>query len=114
MSPILVTFTSNSDSNFERSNISFKENKLDGVDLNSNSFFCCVRKKEGRTLRFSADSDSVTSPYFEYQEERDRQFLQLLTVTSVLLFAAASKQAQLCCVPQSPHSVQQCLILEFD
>ena len=36
VSPILVTLTSHSDSNFERSNISLKENKRDGVDLNSN------------------------------------------------------------------------------
>ena len=35
MSPILVTLTSRSDSDFERSNISLKENKPDGVDLNS-------------------------------------------------------------------------------
>ena len=33
VSPILVTLTSRSDSNFERSNISLKENKRDGVDL---------------------------------------------------------------------------------
>ena len=32
VSPILVTLTSHSDSNFEPSNISFKENKWDGVD----------------------------------------------------------------------------------
>ena len=32
MSPILVTLTSSSDSNFERSNISLEENKRDGVD----------------------------------------------------------------------------------
>ena len=37
MSPILVTLTSPSNSDFERSNISFKENKPDGVDLSSNS-----------------------------------------------------------------------------
>ena len=36
VSPILVTLTSHSDYDFERSNISFKENKPDGVDLNSN------------------------------------------------------------------------------
>ena len=55
MSPILVTLASQSDSNFERSNISFKENKPDGVDPNSNGFYYYVRKKEGRTLRSSAD-----------------------------------------------------------
>ena len=36
MSPILVTLTSHVDSDFEHSNISFKENKPDGVDMNSN------------------------------------------------------------------------------
>ena len=38
MSPILVTLTSRSDSDVECSNISFKKNTPDGVDLNSNSF----------------------------------------------------------------------------
>ena len=55
MSPILVTPTSHSDSNFERSNIGLKENELDRVDPNSNGFFYCVRKKKGRHLQFSAD-----------------------------------------------------------
>ena len=59
MSPILVKLTSYSDSNFERSNISFKENKPDGVDSNSNGFNYCVRKTEGRTLRFSVDCVEV-------------------------------------------------------
>ena len=35
MSRIMVTLTSRSDSDFECSNTSFSENKLDGVDLNS-------------------------------------------------------------------------------
>ena len=39
MSPILVTLTSRSDYNFERSNISLKGNKRDGVDLNSNGLY---------------------------------------------------------------------------
>ena len=55
VSPILVTLTSGSDSNFERSNIFFKENKWDGVDKNSNGLDYCVRKNEGKTLWFSAD-----------------------------------------------------------
>ena len=55
MSPILVKFTSRSDSNFERSNISLKEDKRDGVDSNSNGFGYCVRKNEGKILWFSAD-----------------------------------------------------------
>ena len=35
VSPIMVTLTSRSDYHFKRSNISLKESKLDGVDLNS-------------------------------------------------------------------------------
>ena len=52
MSPILVTLTPYSDSNFEGSNISFKENKPDGVDPNSNGFYCCVPKKAGKLYGF--------------------------------------------------------------
>ena len=55
MSPILVTFTSRSDSNIEQSNISLKENKRDGVDSNSNGFDYCIRQNEGKILWFSAD-----------------------------------------------------------
>ena len=55
MSPILVTLTSPSDSNFERSNINLKENKRDDIDSNSNSFDYCVRMSEGKILWFSAD-----------------------------------------------------------
>ena len=55
VSPILVTVTSRSDSIFEHSNISAKENKRDGVDLNSNGLDYCVRKNEGKILWFSAD-----------------------------------------------------------
>ena len=55
VSPILVTLTSRGDSNFERSNISLKENKPDGVDSNSNGFGYCVRKNEGKILWFSTD-----------------------------------------------------------
>ena len=36
VSPILVTLTSRSDSDFESSNVSLKENKPDGVNPNSN------------------------------------------------------------------------------
>ena len=60
VSPILVTFTSRSDSNFERSNISLKENKRNGVDSNSDGFDCCVRKNEGKILWFSADCNSIS------------------------------------------------------
>ena len=52
MSPILVTLTSRSDSDFERSNISLKENKPDGVDPNSNDIGYYVRKNEGKILWF--------------------------------------------------------------
>ena len=45
VSPILVTLTSRSDSDFEWSNISLKENKRDGVDSNSNGFDYCVKEK---------------------------------------------------------------------
>ena len=55
VSPILVTLTSRSDSNFERSNVSLKENKRDGVDSNSNGFGYCARKNEGKIIWFSAD-----------------------------------------------------------
>ena len=50
VSPILVTLTSRSDSNFERSNNSLKENKRDGVDSNSNGFDYCVRQNDGKIL----------------------------------------------------------------
>ena len=55
MSSILVTLTSRSSSNFERSNISLEENKPDGVDPNSNGLDCRVQKNEGKNLRFLAD-----------------------------------------------------------
>ena len=51
MSPVLVTLTSRSDSDFELLNISLKEStaKRHGVDLNSNGLdYCCVQKSEGR------------------------------------------------------------------
>ena len=44
----MVTLTSRSDSNFERSNISLKETKLDGVDSNSNGLDDCVQNNEGK------------------------------------------------------------------
>ena len=44
MSPILVTLTSRSDSNFDPSNITLKENKWDGVDQNSNGLDYYVQK----------------------------------------------------------------------
>ena len=52
VSPILVTLTSRSDSDFERSNISLKENNRDDVDLISNGLDHWVRKNEGKILWF--------------------------------------------------------------
>ena len=48
VSSILVTLTSRSDSNFERSIISLKETKPDGVDFNSNGLDYCVRNDGGK------------------------------------------------------------------
>ena len=64
VSPILVTLTSRSDSNFERSNISIKEHKRDGVDLNSNGLDYCVRKKERKIPWLSADCTGHRAEYF--------------------------------------------------
>ena len=55
VSPIPVTRFSPSDSNFERSSISLKETKPDGVDSNSNGLDYCVRNNEGKIRWFSAD-----------------------------------------------------------
>ena len=55
VSPILVTLTSRSDSDFESSNVSLKENKPDGVNPNSNDIDYYVRKNERKILWFSAD-----------------------------------------------------------
>ena len=46
---------SRSDSDFEISNVSLKENKPDGVNPNSNDIDYYVRKNEGKILSFSAD-----------------------------------------------------------
>ena len=48
---ILGTLTSCCDSHFERSNTSFSENKLDGVDRRD----CSVRKNREKFLWFSVD-----------------------------------------------------------
>ena len=55
VSLILVTLTSRNDSDFESSIVSLKENKPDGVNLNSNDIDYYVRKNEGKILWFSAD-----------------------------------------------------------
>ena len=54
MSPILVTLTSRSESDFETSNIGLEENKPDVVNLNSNNMAHYVRKNEGKILWFLA------------------------------------------------------------
>ena len=46
------TFTSHSSSNFERFNISFKENKPDGVDLNSKSLTTMFERTKQRFYGF--------------------------------------------------------------
>ena len=48
VSPILVTLTSRSDSDFEQSNVSLKENKPDGASPNSIEIDYYVRKNEGK------------------------------------------------------------------
>ena len=48
MSPILVMLTSRNGSDFERSYVSLKENKPDGVNPNSNDIDYYVRKNEGK------------------------------------------------------------------
>ena len=48
VSPILVTLTSRSDSNFESSNVNLKEAEPDGVIPNSNDIDYYVRKNEGK------------------------------------------------------------------
>ena len=55
MSPILDTLTSSSDSDFERSKVSLKENKPDGLNPSSNNIDYNVRKNEGKIIWFSAD-----------------------------------------------------------
>ena len=48
----MVTVTARSDSDFERSNVSLKENKPDGVDPNSNDLDYCVRENEEKFYGF--------------------------------------------------------------
>ena len=55
VSPILVTLTSRNDFNFESSNVSPKENKPHGDNLNSNNIDYYVRKNEGKIPWFLAD-----------------------------------------------------------
>ena len=51
-SPILVTLTSRCDPHFKGSNISFNENKLDGVDLSSNGLDYSVQRREEELFGF--------------------------------------------------------------
>ena len=52
VSPILVTLTSHSDYHFKRSNISLKESKLDGVDLNSDGLDTALEERRKNSLVF--------------------------------------------------------------
>ena len=74
MSPILVALTSRSDSDFERSNISLKENKRYGVDSNSDGFDYCVRKNEGKFYGFR-QTVIVISPDGQENSELARTIL---------------------------------------
>ena len=65
MSPILVTLTSYSDYNFERSNISLKKSKRDGVEPNGLDY--CVQKNEGKILWFLADCVVYCALFFKLQ-----------------------------------------------
>ena len=60
-SPILFTLTSRRDFDFECSNTSFNENRMDGVDMNSNGLDQCVRNNRGRILWFSEDCTKTTN-----------------------------------------------------
>ena len=56
MSPILVTLTSRSVSDFDIfKNVGLRENKPDGVNPNSNDIDYYVRKNEGEILLSSVD-----------------------------------------------------------
>ena len=57
VSPILVKLTSRSDSDFEHSNVSLKENEPDGVNPNFKDIDYYVRKNEGNIRWFSADCE---------------------------------------------------------
>ena len=82
MSPILVTLTSRSDSEFERSNVSLKENKPDGVNPNSNNIDYYVR---GKIRWFSADCVVLihVSPHsrrqlYDAQEKYENQLTETM------------------------------------
>ena len=51
-SPILVTLTSRSNSDFEHSNVNLKENKPDGVNPNSNDIDYYVQKMKEKSYGF--------------------------------------------------------------
>ena len=72
---ILVTLTSSSDSNFERSNINLKENIPDDVDPNSNGHVYCIRKNERKILWFSADCKVLRSFILMFMYDADFLFV---------------------------------------
>ena len=96
MSPILVTLTSRSDSDFESSNASLKENMSDGVNPNSNDFDYYVRRNEGKIIWFSADcvkktkqcceyKTGFTSLYGKYDAEYERRSLKIIKILAILV-----------------------------
>ena len=65
MSLILDTLTSLSDYDFESSNISFNENKLDGEDMDFNGLDYCVRTNGGKNPWFLTDCNIKCFETFE-------------------------------------------------
>ena len=75
MSPILVTLTSRSGSDFEGSIISFKENKPDGVNPNSNGLTTAFERTKEKFYGFQQTFFSITDKrihlfYAMYQERQ--------------------------------------------
>ena len=64
---LLTAIASRSDSDFECSNVSLKENKPDGVNPNSNDIDYYVRKNEGKILWFSADCFITSQNLISFQ-----------------------------------------------
>ena len=84
MSPIPVTLTSRSDSNFESSNVSLKENKPDGVNPDANDIDYYVRKNEGKILWFSVDCLHSDRAWIR-KNRSDRSHRIILAILRILL-----------------------------
>ena len=82
----LVTLTSRSDSDFERSNVSLKENKPDGVNPNSNDIDYYIRKNEGKVLWFSADCMCIFKGSTKYSSKTNPERDSLDEVTGMREF----------------------------